>query len=36
MRAEFIADELVSGSVGFDSLLSDAERFVAVGATLGY
>ena len=36
LGTELVADELVSHFKCFDTLLSDAERFVAVGAPLGY
>jgi hypothetical protein len=36
LRAELVADELVVRAEGFDSLLCDAEGFVAIGATLGH
>jgi len=36
LRAELVADELVASVKSFDSLLCDAEGFVAIGATLGH
>jgi len=34
LSAELIADIVVADPTGFDSLLGDPERFVAIGATL--
>jgi len=36
LRTKLVTYELIAGHVGFDSLLCDAEGFVAVGATLGH